>query len=206
MKQANRSSHVSSRKPATAGFLQPRFVAFGPDNLYAAGGEEDVLPAHQRSSLSGMPGLTFLTNSSAWGEGCGLGEDWEVWSSWIKQVTISTVQRPSEGKASTRCQHAVEITARLPQGRRATEKLLAPRLPDLKLPEAVGVPPRSSTQELTGCCRRTAAAWGHHLQRPNCCLSPKSFPPSATTVVFVAPFGQTVVLAWFKRRAIQYSS
>lgn len=45
IKGANWSSRASSRKPATEGFLQTRFVVFCLDKLYTAGGKEDGWPA-----------------------------------------------------------------------------------------------------------------------------------------------------------------
>lgn len=150
-----------------------------------------------------MPGFTFLTYCIAWREGCGLGGDREVCRSCIKPITISTIQRPSEEKASMRCQHTAGITARLPQGQSSTEKPLAPWLSGLRLKEAFGVPPRIPTLELTVCRRHIAATQSHHLRWPNCCLSSKSFPPSATTVVFMSPFGQA--LCWLGLREDMYT-
>lgn len=149
-----------------------------------------------KSSLSGMPGFTFLTYCNAWWEGCGLGGDQEVCRSWIKQVTMSTVQRPFEEKAIS----ANRLLWLLHDCHRDGGVLKNHRCPYQT----------SSWRRLLefhlGTTRFHLAVQGHHVQWPNCCLSPKSFPPSATTVVFMAPFQQTVMLAWFKRRAVEYPS
>lgn len=49
-----------------------------------------------------------------------------VCRSWIKQVTISAVQRPFEEKIGASCKHADVITTQLPPAQRRAEKPPAP--------------------------------------------------------------------------------
>lgn len=120
-----------------------------------------------------------------------------VCRSWIKQVTISTVQRPFEEKTSASCEHAAVITARLPPAQRGAAKPPAPRFQ-------------------TSSCRRL---WEFHL---GACIGTHRVPllhcghaapppamPQLLLVIKVLPsicyhssfhgsFGQTFVLVWLK--------
>lgn len=181
---------LCKQEPAAKGFLETRFVRFGPDKLQAAGGKGENHPADQRRSVTHawlhIRDLLQLLRGGMWlRRRPGSLQILDQASN-----SISTVQRPFDKQASVRCQHAAAMTAQGLQGQRDPEKPPVPHLSDLQLKEALGVPPRSSQGATITLQPRRATA----SEASTCCSSPKSFPPSATAVVFVAPFGQMVVL------------
>lgn len=136
--------------------------------------------------------VTALTSVKMWLRGRPA-----VCRSSIKQVTISTVQRPFEEKTSRSCQHAAVITAWLPPAQRSAEKPPAPRYQTSSW--------RRLREFHLGACLGThrvpllhCGHAGPPPAMPQLLLVTKVLPSICYHSGFHGSFGQTFVLAWLK--------